>query len=518
MNRAILSLFSIVIILPIFAQPISTADFNHRSSAMGGCDVSIIGEGNFPDIFDISDGNNPSASHFSRLSVMPVEMIDKIGGIDKFNLDLSFRTLEYPGPRVNDEDRSWYWVEGISRILIEKGVTNSFSVRFLANGGYSTIRKSWQDYFAPGIEYRHNYSASLPNWSSLRNRAVTMGGTAMVPLSEFYLAYHSFFGLSLSGGGGFSFSEYEDMSYDYGWQTNSKGSILAYKTRFGGRYVHPDYPDYAGIGLSFGMDGGKVMNEKDEDYDMFKSSEPLYGIQAELGYPRFFKGAIGYEAKNIGEKFYSTAGDTTPLKNRDKITSIAINARATGDGIEIPVAVGFKMKNIATKGTIESDPVLPKESLRNNDIGVGISVYPLVGLTFAGEYENSNWSYEKEDEDPKKTVLKTTKLRGGIEVFPVSEFGIRLGFENFNNEPDSMYKVNFGNYIHSFIDPSSRYDYVPEIEKGNVLTGGFVLRLDDERLLIELSAKHYFSGGPEVYNNEKGNRNEGHFGMTYYLK
>ena len=50
----------------ILAQPRETADFNHRGEAMAGCDATIDGEGNALDIYDISDGNNPAASHHNE--------------------------------------------------------------------------------------------------------------------------------------------------------------------------------------------------------------------------------------------------------------------------------------------------------------------------------------------------------------------------------------------------------------------------------------------------------------------
>ena len=63
----------------ILAQPRETADFNHRGEAMAGCDATIDGEGNALDIYDISDGNNPAASHhnegyglFGGSSVAPI--------------------------------------------------------------------------------------------------------------------------------------------------------------------------------------------------------------------------------------------------------------------------------------------------------------------------------------------------------------------------------------------------------------------------------------------------------------
>ena len=95
-----------------------------------------------------------------------------------------------------------------------------------------------------------------------------------------------------------------------------------------------------------------------------------------------------------------------------------------------------------------------------------------------------------------------------------------------SHEPDDGYKAMFGDYISPFAGPGLRYGSsfykniygtVPEIEKGTAITGGVVLELDDDRLLLELSGRHFFSDTPEIYNEEEGRREEAYLGFTYYL-
>ena len=508
--------FSLALFMAIsaFAQPASTASFGHRLDAMGGCYSVIEGEGNAVDIYDISSGENPAASHSNEARGIPIEWLDKIGGADRYSMDVSFRNLEYRGPDDNNgEKRSWYWVDGVSRIMVEKGFESRFSMRMGFNGGYETIRKSWQDGYAPWPnELRHNYSASTFDWSDLHVRAATSGASAMVPLGEFYGTYHFPFGLSLGAGGGYGFSEFEDLSYYSGWQTMLKGNVGSYRAKFGARYAYPDLSDYFAVGLNYNIAGGKVNNEKDDDYTVYDDDDSHLGLQAEFGYPDYFEGAFGYESAKLAEKRFQSATDTSADEATDDVTSTRFKLHFTGDGINIPIVIGLDMKNWSTAGENASENI-------DRDEGVtafGISSEPVADmLIFAAQYEIGQQNYSSSADTAQ---LDFSRISFGTEIYPVREFGVRLGFEIVDFQPDDAYESLYRGYIMPYVGPVTRLNFVPDIEKGNALTGGFVLRIADERLILEFSGRHYFADEPTVYKENAANRDEGFFGLTYYLK
>jgi len=520
-------LFQFIIILiaisfTAFAQPASTASFGNRLDAMAGMQSVIDGEGNAIDIFDISDGENPAASHHNEADGVPVEWLDKIGGADRYAMDVSFKTLEYPGPNDNNgEKRSWYWVDGVARMMVEKGFSSNFSMRIKFNGGYQTLRKSWQDGWAPWPnEVRHNYSAATLDWDDLHVRGMTAGAASVEPIGEFYGTYHFPFGLSIGAGGGYAFSEFEDLSYYGGWQTTMKGNVTAYRAKFGARYTYPDYSDYFALGLSYGISGGKVDNEKDDDYTAYEDDDSRLGLQAEFGYPEYFSGAIGYESRSLAEDFYTDATDTVADESTDDVSLLKFKAHFLGDGINIPITIGFDIDNWSTDGESESNKV----KITENITAFGIASEPVKDmLTFGAQYEMGKRLYEEFD-PANESQLDFNRISFGTEVYPVREFGVRLGFEIFEYTTDFYsYIIPYvGSINRGYIIPSlgsiDRLHFVPDIEKGNALTGGFVIRLDEDRLLIELSARHYFADEPEIYKDNGPNRDEGFVGLTYYLK
>ncbi|MCK5833438.1 hypothetical protein KAH81_07195 [bacterium] len=516
-SQNVLRVFPFILVASIlFGQPNSSADFGHRTNAMGGIYSVLDGEGNAIDIFDVSNGTNFSASHFNEGLNVPIEWQQKYGGADRYAMDVAFRNLEYRGP---DDDhgnkRSWYWVDGVSRIMVDKGFENGFSMRINFNGGYQTIRKSWQDGYAPWPnEIRHSYSAATLNWDDIAKRATTTGAGSIDPLGEFYASYHIPIGLSLSFGGGYSFTEFEDMYYANGWKTSLKGNVAANRLLFGARWTYPDFSDYFALGLNYGIINGKVNNEKDEDYLAYEDSDNLFGFQAEFGYPEYLKGALGYQHKAMEEDYYTSDSDTLADESKDDYSSVDFRLRILGDGLDVPVVLGVDLANWKTNG--ESDNV--ELEIAENTTAFGISTEPVEDmLTFAAQYEMMTRDYRSLTDDVEGS-LESSRISFGTEVYPTHVFGVRLGFEILEVIPDSSYDDIFYGYIFPYVGPYGRFHFVPDIEKGNAITGGFVFRLDDDRFLIELSARHYFADEPEIYKENGPNCDEAYFGLTYYLK
>ncbi len=511
----------------IFAQPSNTAEFNHRGVAIAGCEAAIDGEGSFLDIFDFSNGENPAASHFNEAYRLRADRIDKIGGADRFAFDIGFRTLEYPGPTEDGEKRSWYWIDGIGRIMVDKGFGESFSTRFQFNGGYNTMRNSFW-----GLRYRHNYTAAVPDWSNISKRASTTGAAALLPLGEFYFNYHSPFGLSVGAGGGYGFSEFEDLYYSRGWHTLSKGNVTSYAVKMGGRFAVPEFEQYGAIGVSYGIKGGKVRNEDGDDYDMFDTGDDIIGFQAEFGYPGYVRGAFGYDKSALNEDFFTSATDTIAETSEDEVARTSFGVQVYGDEFRVPVTLGFRTESYATEGrSINASTVTNENKLSWGDTRIGLSAEPIEGWTIAAEYKKgynkieSGSSLISTNQDAQ---VDLSAIAGGMEIYVVPEFGIRFGFENFSLEPDSIYKSEFGSfdvyyggegdYVAPYFTPSSRYGLVPVQTRGNALSWGFVFRLDDQRLILELSGRHVLASEPQVYRDNAGTLHEGYVGLTYYLK
>jgi len=502
----------------ILAQPRETADFNHRGEAMAGCDATIDGEGNALDIYDISDGNNPAASHHNEGYGLFGGRIDKLGGADRFSLDLAFRALEYPGPPAdNGDDRSWYWIDGIGRIMVDKCVSDNFSMRFNFRGGYDTMRKSFWG------EYRHNYSAAVLDWTSIGDRAITTGATAALPIGEFYGTFHAPFGLSIGAGGGYGFSEFEDLYYYSGWRTLTKGNMTSYRGKFGLRYAYPDYAKYGAVGMHYNLAGGTLANEEGNDYNMAETNDNRFGFQAEAAYPGYLRGAFGYESAKYSQDDYEDDKDEDPTESEDKVSTIAFKAQAYGDEIGAPLRLGFRYKSVVTEGETDSGTDTDNFDISKTDMGVGLSGSPIEGMTFAAEYKigsNSFVTYDGSNES--EGTDKWSGFAFATEIYPIREFGFRVGFEQFEHEPDSTYTAFFGSLpegdgVYPFYMPAFRFGVVPDVTKGSILSGGFVLCLDDDRLQVELTGKYCFASEPQIYKDEDGNRYEGYFGMTYFL-
>jgi hypothetical protein len=332
-----------------------------------------------------------------------------------------------------------------------------------------------------------------------------------LPIGEAYLAYHTYFGLSLGLGGGAGFCDYEDLNLASGWDIYAKGNSTTYRVKAGARYTFPGYEDFGAIGMNLDLGFGKTTDNLDAAYDAVKSNDPRFGFQAEFGYPRYLKGAIGYEIATMNEEFYWSENDTSPDKNKDKFDKISLKTNLLGDGLNVPVMLGFRFTNTSTAGTFgENEPV----NLTISDLGIGISSVPVEWLTISAEYNKSNWEIKS---DSTYTIPKTG-FSLGLEVYPVHEFGIRAGFESFDFEPDPSSEFVFP--LEGF--PAMRYGYygttVPDISSGKILSGGIDLRLDDSRMNVEITVRNYFADKPEIYNNETGNRTEGFFGISYLLR
>ncbi len=500
----------------VIAQPSNSATFGHRIDAMGSIQSVIDGEGNAIDLYDISGGANPAASHFNEAYAVPLEWQHWTGGVDKYAMDFSFKTIEYPGPIGSDnEKRSWYWIDGVSRILVDKGFENGFSMRINFNGGYQTLRKSWQDGYAPlPNEIRHNYAAATLDWDEISRRAVTTGAASITPIGEFYGSFHTKFGLSLGAGGGYGFSEFEDMYFASGWKTSMKGYVAAHRISLGARYTYPDLSDYFAVGFNYGISGGSVNNEKDDDYEAYVGDDNSLGFQAEFGYPKFVRGAVGFGSKTMNEDYFSSATDTIADSFEDKLSSVDFKLKLTGEGLKVPVNVGIDMSNWSTSGENTASEI----EIDGSSVAFGISTVPVAEmLTFAAQYELGENNYESVTAGSSAS-MESNRISFGTEIYPVREFGVRLGFEIFERVPDSDYESLFGGYVLPYIGPLGRLDFVPEIEKGNALTGGLALRLDEGRLLIEISGKHYFTSDPQIYKDNSANSDEAFFGLTYYLK
>jgi len=520
-------LILITVLVVVYAQPHSTEDFAHGLLATGDCNAVFSDEGNAIDIFDISGQENPAASHFNEAYNLNPDRIDKIGGADKFSMDISFSTLEYPGPEIDGEKRSWYWVDGISRIMVEKGVSDNFSMRFLFRGGYNTMRKSWQDGYAPWpSEYRHNYQASVIDWSSVRYRASTTGAGAIMPLGEMYATYHSPFGLSIGAGGGYGFSEYEDLYYSSGWHTVSEGPATTYDVKFGARY-NPVNNKYLSLGLNYTIKGGTIVNEEDDDYDMYLTDDNSFGFQIEAKYPQYARAAIGYKTVNFSEEYLQNANDEEADIFEDKMNRFDLAVKLTADQFGIPL--DFAVRYNSTKSENEEDPGLlytyfgDNIEIAENNMAIGLSAKPFKGFQFGGEYNSGSYIFEISQDSVEDISEGNDDYSGftfGLEVFPVEEFGVRVGFENYQHETDSTYEEQAYNsgYILPFGTPVVRYGLVPDIEDGLALSTGFILSLDDHRLQIELSGKYHFASDPEIYKENEANRYEGSLGLTYYLK
>jgi len=533
-NQGFLFLCLLLSVSIALGQPSETADFNHRSAAMGGCEATIDGEGNRINIFEMSGGENPAGSHFNTRYGYQPGTEDSLSLVDKFSFDMGFRYLEYPGaPEDNGDKRSWYWIDSPGRILVEKAFNEFFSSRFQFSGGYNTVRKSWQDVYAPyPPEYRHNYTASTIDWGSLRNRAATLGGTALLPLGELYFSYHFPLGISVGAGGGYGFSEFEDMYYLGSWHTITSGMANSYRVRFGARYSLPGFERYATVGLSYGVSGGRANNEEDEEFEMLKSSESRLGIQAVGSFPGYISGGIAFESAKFDEDYRINASSEDIDELKDDWTKTKAALRVYGNEIGVPISLGVRYKGINTEGSRPQlvGTLYPSISgadditVSENDLGIGITVNPIEWMTFAAEYNHGSWEYISTGDNNYEANDDCGGFSFGAELFPIPQFGVRFGFEHFAHETDSGYKdLSSDLYYHEFNlpygAPMMRFDLVPDIEKGSILSGGFVLRLDTEqRLLVELTGRHYFSGDPEIYKEEGGNRSEGYLGLTYYLR
>lgn len=511
----------------ILAQPDGTAEFNHRGLSMGGCEAAIAGEGSYLDIFDISDGDNPAAAHFNEAYTLIPERIDKIGGADRFAFDVGFRSLEYPGPPADNGDkRSWYWIDGIGRILVEKGFSDNFSTRFQFRGGYDTMRKNYWG------EYRHNYTAGLPDWSDIRYRSSTTGAASILPIGEMYLNYHSPFGLSVGAGGGYGFSEFEDIYYYHsGWHTTAKGRVSSYRVKFGARFAMPGFEQFGAVGLNYGIKGGTATDEEGEDYDMYTNSDNTVGFQAQAGMPGFFRAALGYDISNLSEDYFVSAEDEEADVAEDEISRVAFGIQAYGNGFNVPITVGIKTESHSAEGQVfDSDTVIDETKLTRSDTRIGLSSEPINGWTITAEYKMGADKLEQistlltEDSDAQ---VDWSAIAGGMEIYVVEEFGIRFGFENFSYEPDSAYVAAIGEFDYSggegefvlpIYMPTNRYGAVPVQTKGNAITWGLVFRLDDKRLFLELSGRHVLADEPQVYDDIPGNGHEASLGLTYYLK
>ncbi|GEM_PF-1993807 len=513
----------LLFITPLLAQPSETTNFNLRSVALGGCDATLDGEGNAPDVYDLSGEENPAASHHNEGYGLPPEWIDKIGGADRISLDQAYRSLTYSGPPSGDENQNWYWIDGFARLLVEKGVTEWFSMKFIFRGGYTTMRKSWATTNAPYPRYRHNYEIWTIDWSDVNMRAATTGATETLPLGEMYMTYHSPVGLSLGAGGGYVFNEFEDWAC-CGWRIIRKGKITGHELKFGARYTYPDYAEYGALGLNYGMEKGELVDEEDEDYTMYESDESRFGFQAEFGYPEYFRGAFGYESVKWGEEVLTSATDNTPDDLQDNLSRTRFRLKAFGDGLEVPVTLGFRYEKAAVEGEVE-DRTNSDVEVNKSDIGFGLSAEPFEGVTFAAEYKTATSSYEYKALEKTGTV-KQNGFAVATEVYPAHQFGIRFGFENVSLDPDDDYTYLFGDYVmpyhytsrYSYYSPVQRYGYVPEIERGNALSGGFVFRLEEDRLNIEISGRYFLTSEPQIYDNKNGKRHEGYIGVTYFLR
>jgi len=503
-----------LLVASMFAQPEGTAGYNFRGIGMAGCGATIDGEGNVLDIFDISGEENPAASHFNEGYGLPAERIDKIGGADKFSFGVAFGTLEYPGPTVKDEDHSWYWIDGVGRILVEKGFSESFSTRFQFRGGYDTMRKT----FGYG-EYIHEYSASTPDWDNIIYRVNTVGAAEILPLGEVYFTYHSLFGLSVGAGGGYCFSEFEDR------YSNTSGNVTGYRAKFGGRFAVPDFEDFGAIGLNYNIGGGTVANEENQDYDMFNSNDSRLGLQAEFGLPNYVRGAVGYDIIGYDEDFYVSANDDSADSDRDDVSRVAFGLKVFGKEIGAPLTLGIKTGSYSTVGQEEEGDFEPK--LKSSNMGAGLSAEPLQGWTIATEYKTGKAVFEPDDGE--EYEVDNSGIAAAMELFVVPEFGIRVGFETINYEPDSAYRAEYqgfdylggeGDAVLPYYSYSTmfRFGAVPLQTKGNALSWGLAFRLDDQRLQLDISGRHVLASEPQVYNDETGNRHEGYIGLTYYLK
>lgn len=509
----------------LFAQPNSTADFNYRGVSMGGAEAALDGEGSYLDIYDISNGENPAASHFNEAYTLSPDRIDKIGGADRFAFDIGFRSLEYPGPTEDGEDKSWYWIDGIGRIMVDKGFNENFSARFQFNGGYNTMRNSYW-----GLKYRHNYTAAVPDWSNIGIRASTRGAACFLPLGEFYLNYHTPFGLSLGAGGGYGFSEFEDLYYyTGGWRTDSKGNVTSHRIKMGGRFALPGFEQFGAVGVNYGVRGGKVNNEDGDDYAMFDASDNITGIQAEFGFPGFVRGAFGYDMMNMEEDFYSSASDEEPSTGEDEISRTAFGIQVFGDEVKVPITLGLKTETYSAEGrSIESGTVTDENGLTVSETRMGISSEPVEGWTITAEYKKGADKLDGYLSSEEEAQVDWNSVGGGMEIYVVPEFGIRFGFENFSYEPDSAYSDQFGSfdpyyggegdYVYPFYSPAYRYAIVPVPTKGNAFSWGLSFRLDDQRLNLEVSGRHVLATEPQVYRDNAGTQHEGYIGLTYYLK
>ncbi|HHS50325.1 MAG TPA: hypothetical protein ENN07_04340 [candidate division Zixibacteria bacterium] len=507
MKRAFL-VYAILLAIAIsmMAQPSQAPSFNHRLEAMGATQSVIDGDGYAVDIYDISGGTNPSASHFNQGHAVPPEWQLWTGGANKFAFDVSFKTLKYPGPTDDGEVQNWYWVDGVSRILVDMGFESGFSMRIKFNGGYQTMRKSWLSGF-----FGNEYTAATLDWGDIASRAATSGASSLTPLGEFYLAYHTPFGFSVGAGGGYGFSEANHWSYPRS-HTTKKNTVNSYRANFGARYTYPDFDEYFAVGLNFGISGGKVNNETD-DYTSYDNSDNLFGIQAEFGYPEFVRGAFGWRTKTMNEESYPFATATDPNETTDKLSGIDLKMRLMGEGVNVPITLGLDLSNWSTDGDDGTNELIHT----NSTTAFGISAEPVKDiLTFSAQMETGKIEYDTTTLDTRASV-EMRRISLGTEVYPSREFGIRMGFEILERTPDDDYSSMLP-WVLPYLGPITRFNYVPELEKANAITGGFVLRLDDDRLLVELSAKHYFTSKPEVYRSNSGSREEAYFGFTYYLK
>ncbi len=504
----------------VLAQPEQTIEFNYRGIALAGCDATIDGEGNILDIFDISNQENPAASHFNEGYGLPEERIDKIGGADKFSFGAAVKTLKYPGPPAdNGDDRNWYWLDGVARILVEKGFNEFFSTRFQFRGGYNTMRMSYAS------EYRHNYTASTLDWANIVHRVNTSGAAAILPIGEVYFTYHSPFGLSVGAGGGYGFNEFEDMYYSGGWNVTTQGKVTGYQAKFGGRFVVPNYEDYGGVGLNYNIGGGTVANEEGNDYDMFVSNDSRLGLQAEFGYPGYVRGAVGYDIIGYEEDYLTSASDDSADVFNDDVSRMVFGLKVFGHEIGAPLTLGIRTESYNTVGVEDEGEYEP--NLKSSNFGVGLSAEPVTGWTITTEYKTGKTIYEPLEED--EFEVDNSGFAVGMELFFIPEMGIRVGFETIDFEPDSAYRANYGGFDYyggegDMIVPYystmtvSRFGVVPVQTKGNALSWGLAFRLDDDRLQLDLSGRHILASEPQVYNDETGDRHEGYLGLTYYLK
>ena len=284
----------------------------------------------------------------------------------------------------------------------------------------------------------------------------------------------------------------------------------------------PGFEDFGAVGLNYNIAGGTVANEEDKDYDMYVSKDSRLGLQAEFGLPNYVRGAVGYDVIGYDEDYFSSANDDSADVDHDDVSRVAFGLKVFGKEIGAPLTLGIRTESYSTIGQEEDGDFEP--TLNASSMGIGLSAEPMEGWTIATEYKTGKVVLEPDEDD--EYEVDNSGIAVGMELFVVPEFGISVGFETINYEPDSAYQDAFGgfnyyggegDYVAPYYSAMGRFGAVPVQTKGNAISWGLMFRLDDQRLQLDITGRHVLASEPQVYNDETGNRHEGYIGLTYFL-